>query len=174
MGKGKKGANKNQQKPKLTYNTSPWLPDENNRVIEELHENLTTEQIAVIHNRSHKGIIRQIKKLALKDYENGLSIVDINNKYISVFAEDEFQYVLEKRKKINEKMEIRRQRKLLHQPISILDHNKLKEDFENLKIEFDNLKDSLKNNQSQNISFNELLQNKNVISVQELEAQHDK
>jgi hypothetical protein len=136
--KNNKGANNKKDKP--VYSTIPWSPEENDKLVNELLLGLSMDDIGINHNRSEKGIKKQINKRALIDFENGITIEDINLKYKSIFNQIEFQSVLDKRQKIKEKILKKKLTINRNKPVTISEFNQLKEDFENLKIEFDKLK----------------------------------
>ncbi len=136
----KQKSKNNKKKEKPIYSTVPWSLEENNKLINELQSGIAVKDISILHNRSEKGIRKQINKRALIDFENNITIDEINNKYKSNFNQIEFQAVLDKRQKIKEKLLKKREKINHNKPVTISDFNNLKDDFENLKIEFNKLK----------------------------------
>lgn len=101
---------KNKIDPRLLNN--PWSKEEEDKLLIEI-QTLKKEEIAKIHNRTVNGISSRLRKLALRMYNENISLDIISNK--TKISKEEFINYIEHKKikeqKYQEKMKLKEEKK---------------------------------------------------------------
>jgi hypothetical protein len=86
---------------KLSRIGNPWSSEEEEKLLNELQNNITINNISQNHQRTMTGIISRIKQIALKMYNSGTDIGEIIE--ATKLSHNEIKIIIEKHSSQNER-----------------------------------------------------------------------